>query len=489
MATYRAIKANVKTLGELLDTLQAVVRCVEGIEAAAAAKDESLRQREEAAYQALLEGIKGYQNRPGVPEVRLLCGRYGTELRHESVLKLRHDYCELTGRTIDQANATHLSEFAAAFKPKPARWRRDDDGDSGESAYQRYYANRADVAFDLPAISAAAKQLAAIIPKRCPIVGRAFPFHRRDVWAMSEVGAAAGALQVRLDYSNAMPAKMALHINALAAYGHPQRAAVVPLQRLWNAFYNEVGPALDKANAAGFGELAEFEQRTIDAIIAAAADLDEVIANMTPPATEPLDHEPPATGGNEQDGAAVEQFIFAPSGDGYFIKGFDESGYVKDMVGFHHIAKLVAQPGTPILMTELLGAGDAATDRHSRQPAMTAEAKRKVWERLQELQEESDDAKADNDPARQERAMEERERLMDELKTATGVLRKDRDINSQVDKNRPRILGAVKRACDALRKSTPPMIELANHFQAGISADGPTVVYRAATAIVWCDRQ
>ncbi|HVA46154.1 MAG TPA: hypothetical protein VNH11_07250 [Pirellulales bacterium] len=212
-------------------------------------------------------------------------------------------------------------------------------------------------------------------------------------------------------------------------------------------------------------------------------------ATSVPATSQATDQEPTATGAGEQGEGTGEQFIFARDGDGYFVKGFGESGHVKGMVGFNHVAKLIAQPGTPILMTELLGAGDAAADQRSRQPAMDAQAKRQANERLQELEREIDDAKACNDAARQERAMEEKERYVEQLKAAAGVLGKDRDINSQVDKHRPRILGAVKRACDALRKSTPPMIELANHFQAGISTEGDTVVYRAGASLSWRDRQ
>jgi hypothetical protein len=55
------------------------------------------------------------------------------------------------------------------------------DVDDGVWAYHRYYANQPGVEFDLLGISAAAKHLAAMIRKRCPIVGLSFPFHGKTV--------------------------------------------------------------------------------------------------------------------------------------------------------------------------------------------------------------------------------------------------------------------------------------------------------------------
>lgn len=227
---------------------------------------------------------------------------------------------------------------------------------------------------------------------------------------------------------------------------------------------------------------------------------------------------PPTTGGNEQSEGAGEQFIFAENGTGYFIKGFGESGHVKKLKGFTYLAKLVAQPGTPILMTELLAAtshkasavtahsaADAAEllggepsdtadqkrlrlandSKRSRQPVMDAQAKREAYERLQELNEEIDDAKADNDPARQTEAMKEKEQIMDELQAATGILGKDRDLNAQTNKLRPRIQNRLTDAYKALRVSKPPMPELANHFEAAVSASGDTFVYSPPFSVCW----
>lgn len=148
-------------------------------------------------------------------------------------------------------------------------------------AYQRYYHNQSGVEFNLVAVAAAAKNLAATVRKRCPIVGQPFPFKRQELWTMQEVGGAADELALLLDYSKNMPPKMALHINAIRAYGHPQRAAAVPIQRLWDTYHDDIAPAMAKALAGPSGTLAEFEQRTLDALEMAAAELDALTAEQS----------------------------------------------------------------------------------------------------------------------------------------------------------------------------------------------------------------
>jgi hypothetical protein len=73
-----------------------------------------------------------------------------------------------------------------------------------------------------------------------------------------------------------MPAKSAHHINAIRAFGHPQRTAATPIQRLWDTFHDDVAPAIARASAGPHGTLAEFDQRTLEALELGAAELDEL---------------------------------------------------------------------------------------------------------------------------------------------------------------------------------------------------------------------
>ena len=81
-------------------------------------------------------------------------------------------------------------------------------------------------------------------------------------------------------------------------------------------------------------------------------------------------------------------------------------------------------------------------------------------------------------PVEQQHCEEEIAKLQRELTAAVGLGGKSRDLNSEADKLRPRIYANLARAYKALRGAVPPMKELADHFEAAISAEGFTYVYR-----------
>ena len=64
-----------------------------------------------------------------------------------------------------------------------------------------------------------------------------------------------------------------------------------------------------------------------------------------------------------------------------------------------------------------------------------------------------------------------------ELRKATGLGGKSRDLNNPFDNLRPTIYGSLKRAFKKLRQSNPPMTELASHFDNSISSELGAFIY------------
>jgi len=176
-----------------------------------------------------------------------------------------------------------------------------------------------------------------------------------------------------------------------------------------------------------------------------------------------------------------EEYIFALAGDGYSIAGFGESGYVRKLKGVKQIAVLVQAPGQPVPMNELVGASKEeriVADKRSRQPTLDTKAKHDLKERLSEARGELERAQSVNDTVEVTHCQEEIEQLARQLKGDLGLRGKSRDMNDPTNRLRSRICGTLSTAYDTLKKSQPPMNELAAHFGASISAEGSAFIYR-----------
>lgn len=181
-----------------------------------------------------------------------------------------------------------------------------------------------------------------------------------------------------------------------------------------------------------------------------------------------------------------EEYAFAPCGDGYFVAGFGDGGFVPRNMGFQVIEHLLHEPGRQIPLVELLGLdAPPATDRRSRQPAMDTQATRSIQERLHEIDVEMERARKQNDEAELGRLVGEREQIVAHAAAAVGLGGRPRDLNSFIAKHRPKVHSALKRAYAKLRKAEPPMRNLADHFEKHISADGATFVYDPAPIPHW----
>jgi len=181
------------------------------------------------------------------------------------------------------------------------------------------------------------------------------------------------------------------------------------------------------------------------------------------------------------------EFLFAPDGDAYSIRGFGEQGHVRKLKGCNIIWRLIQTPGKPASIYELDGAAKdnrLRGDRYSRQPTLDQEALREIWECLCHSRADLERAKSENNTVEAEHCQAEIDRLTITLKNSTAIAGVPRDLNNPIDKLRPKLSGALSRAINALMVAGMP--HLAEHFHQGISSESGEFVYKpAGVAINW----
>ena len=204
------------------------------------------------------------------------------------------------------------------------------------------------------------------------------------------------------------------------------------------------------------------------------------VAEPPPPAPAPASAAPPAPA---PDGATRDRFqregeFWTVSYDGTVVR-------LKDSKGLRQIALLLAQPGRELHVTDLealvsgpgepstttpsskVGHGelDARADLGDAGELLDAEARAAYKARLDELQEEIDEADEFNDPERAERARTEREFLIRELARAVGLGGRDRKASSHAERARLNATRAIRSAMTNLTREHP---SLGQHLAATI---------------------
>jgi len=178
---------------------------------------------------------------------------------------------------------------------------------------------------------------------------------------------------------------------------------------------------------------------------------------------------------------AEAKFVFAPDGDGYYIRGFGEQGHVRKLKGLDIIYQLIQTPGRLTSMYQLDGSDKVdrlGYDAYSRQPTVDREAQGAIWDSLRQSKRDLERAKAENNTVEATHCQEEIDKLTRTLKTSIGIAGVPRDLNNPINKLRPKLSGALNRAYDALKAAAMP--QLAEHFDRNISSESGAFVYKPA---------
>ena len=160
---------------------------------------------------------------------------------------------------------------------------------------------------------------------------------------------------------------------------------------------------------------------------------------------------------------------------------FTYSGNAAQLVelkGFHDLVRLLAQPNEPMHCMELSGA-----PRSSDVPdeLLDPNARRAYRNRIEELQQELEQAEADNDPGRAESAQTELDQIIEELGRATGFAGRTRKLGNPAERARAAVTWRIRSAIKKIKAAHP---RLGQHLSNSIRT-GNFCVYSPEIATLW----
>lgn len=222
-------------------------------------------------------------------------------------------------------------------------------------------------------------------------------------------------------------------------------------------------------------------------------------AQVIPEPSPPLPPLPPTS-------LADQTFVFAPYGDGYFIRGFGAEGQFKSTVGLCRLEKLLRDAGRPVLMTKLVSDGKspqavAALDQaietqedgesgflqsDTQQEVLDEDAMKDIQRKLMGLDDEIETAKHNCDTATIQRLTDEKEQIKKQLNKDTRFDgKKSRVVATPMDKLRSRIANSLEDAYKLLKKASPPLGNLADHLKSAIRGQRPCYIYSPKPIPSW----
>lgn len=149
-------------------------------------------------------------------------------------------------------------------------------------------------------------------------------------------------------------------------------------------------------------------------------------------------------------------------GDRWCIRFGGREAAVTDLKGMHYLSRLLATPGQPIHVLDLLGAGMVEPGI----PALDEEAKAAYRRRLAEVDADIADAERDNDLARATLAERDRDYLVQELGRAVGLGGRTRMVGGTVERARTSVTRTLRYALGRVADELP---DLGEHLNRSIS--------------------
>jgi hypothetical protein len=164
--------------------------------------------------------------------------------------------------------------------------------------------------------------------------------------------------------------------------------------------------------------------------------------------------------------------IFHQHGDYWSVSFEGHTVALRDLKGFHYLARLLAAPGRELHVLDLVSSGidpdmSAVTadpelttpDWGDPGPLLDAHAKNAYRRRLAEIDEDLEEARLTRDDGRAAQAKVEREFLIHELSRAAGLGGRDRRAGSTSERARVSVTRAVRHALSRIRQHHPPLGE------------------------------
>jgi hypothetical protein len=165
---------------------------------------------------------------------------------------------------------------------------------------------------------------------------------------------------------------------------------------------------------------------------------------------------------------------FEQHGELWVVSGLGEQVHVKDSRGMQMLARLIAEPGSPLHVLDLGGSGEPV-DGGDSGTVLDGRARAEYRARLAELYAERDEAESFSDRGRFERASAEIEALGAELERAFGLGGRERRAGAASERARTNVQRRVTHALAQIGAASP---RLGEHLTATIRT-GTYCVYEA----------
>jgi len=176
-------------------------------------------------------------------------------------------------------------------------------------------------------------------------------------------------------------------------------------------------------------------------------------------------------------------YAFQRSGQYWTLAFQGVTRHLRETLGIVFIANLLAKPDRDISVVELK-AGQAGINpvvlTGSSGEMLDDDARKEYQQRIQDIQEELDDARTNSDLARIEKLEGDQESLKTELRKAIGLGGRSRASND-VEKARTSVTNAISRAIESISEKHP---DLGRHLTKSIST-GITCRYASEPGIEW----
>jgi len=184
-------------------------------------------------------------------------------------------------------------------------------------------------------------------------------------------------------------------------------------------------------------------------------------------------HPPPPVGAQVADGQREPNVFRRDKGDYWSISFEDHTVTLRDLKGLHYLARLLAHPGREFHVLDLVSSGVAPieTPPGTSDPVMTpsgwgdsgvlldARARNSYRRRLNEIDEDLEDARLMSDLGRVAQAEAERGFLVRELSRAVGLSGHKRRAGSAPERARVSVTRAVRHAMSRIQEHNPALGE------------------------------
>lgn len=156
--------------------------------------------------------------------------------------------------------------------------------------------------------------------------------------------------------------------------------------------------------------------------------------------------------------------VLRSAGDTWHLTYLGQDAHLPDLKGLHDLATLLAQPGQPVHVMQLLTGYQVAPS--GADPILDEQARVAYRKRIGELDILIDDADASNDLYRAERARLERDALVREIAAATGLGGRYRHLGDDSERARKTVTSRIRDVISRIRPRHP---RLAEHLAASVT--------------------